>query len=122
VVLRFTTHRSCIRQLFALQHTDKSSVMQAIVGPTKRFHHMRDVDPRGTRVVQKPIAEREPDKLPIAFRPGDVLLASSPVGSLTKGRSAPGAFFCAVGVEGGQEVFEVLEHPGPRPSSRKWQG
>ena len=93
MVLRFTTHRSCIRQLFALQHTDKSSVMQAIVGPTKRFHHMRDVDPRGTRVVQKPIAEREPDKLPIAFRPGDVLLASSPVGSLTRAARLRGIFF-----------------------------
>jgi hypothetical protein len=50
--------------------------MQAIVGPAKRFHHRLCVDPRDTRVVQKPIAEREPDKLPIAFCPGDVLLAS----------------------------------------------
>jgi hypothetical protein len=72
-------HRSYIRQLFASQYTDNSCVMKAIVGPTKRFHHTRDVDPRDTRVVETPIAEGEPGKSPIAFCRGGVLLASSPV-------------------------------------------
>ena len=41
--------------------------MQAIVGPTKQFHHTHDVDPRDTRVVETPIAEREPGKIADCF-------------------------------------------------------
>src|ERR1019366_9513881 len=73
--LTLASNCSCIRQFFALQHSGKSCVMQAIVGPTKRFHHTHDVDASDTRVVGTPIAEREQGKLPIAFCADAVLNA-----------------------------------------------
>lgn len=66
--------------------------MEAIVGPTKRFHHTHDVDASDTRVVGTPIAEREQGKLPIAFCADAVLLAGSRVGSLTRAARFRGLF------------------------------